>query len=90
MIMSFYKYARNQYLGNSLNNVVCEELTWMIFICASMSIKIEYYMFKTTDEWEGLTSFPIFLIEIFYSFILFSCKLMSISFKSNYCTYSYT
>jgi len=26
---------------------------------------------KTTDEWEGLTPSPIFLFELFYSFILF-------------------
>ena len=90
MIRSFYKYAMNWYLGDSLNNFVCEKSIWMIFICASMLIKMKSYMFKTIDKWEGLTPFPIFLIEIFYSFILFSCKLMSISFKSNYSTYSYT
>ena len=72
MIRSFYKYARNRYLWHSLNNFVCEELIWMTFICASMSIKIECYMFKTTNEWEVLTPFPTLLIELFYSFILFS------------------
>jgi len=45
MIKSFYKYARNQYLGNYLNNFVCEESIWMIFIYALMSIKMKCYMF---------------------------------------------
>jgi len=45
--MRFYKYARNQYLGDSLNNFVYEESIWIIFICASMSNKMECYMFKT-------------------------------------------
>ena len=43
MIRSFYKYEKNQYLGDSVNNFVCKESIWMIFICASISIKIEYY-----------------------------------------------
>ena len=51
MIRSFYKYARNQYLGDSLNNFVCEKSIWMSFICGSISIKVEYY----TDKWEGWT-----------------------------------
>jgi len=53
MIRSFYKYARNRYLGDSLNNFVCEKLMLMICICESMSIKIECYMFlfiETTNE----------------------------------------
>jgi len=67
MIRSFYKYERNRYLGDSLNNFVFEKSILMFFICASMSIKMECYMFETTNEREGLTSFPIFLIEISYS-----------------------
>jgi len=44
MIKSFYKYAINRYLGHSLTNFVCEKFIWMICICASMSIKIEFGM----------------------------------------------
>jgi len=66
MIMSFYKYAKNWYLGDYLNNFVCEELIWMIFIWVSMSIKMKCYMFlfiENTNKWEGWTSIPIFLID---------------------------
>jgi len=52
------------------------------FICTSILIKRECYMFKTTDKWEWLTPFPIFLIEIFYSFTL-----LLFSFHANYCQY---
>ena len=59
-----------------------------------MPIKMECYMFKTTDEWEGLTSFSIFLIEMFYSFNLllfkFYVNYYQYQIKLNYCTYSYT
>jgi len=72
MIKSFYKYARNQYLGDSLNNFVCEESIWMIFICASISIMIEYchLLKKNIEEWEGWTSIPIFSIDSYQSFTL--------------------
>jgi len=94
MMRSFYNYASNQYLREYLNNFVYEEPIWMIFIRVSMSIKIECYMFKTTNEWEGLTSFLIFLIKIFYSFTLllfnFHANYWQYQIKWNYCTYSYT
>jgi len=74
MVRSFYKYANNRYLGDSVNNFVCKELIWMIFICASMSIKMECYMFlfiENTDEWEWLTPIPIFSIKSLKSFTCF-------------------
>jgi len=67
---------------------------WMIFICASMLIKMKCYMFKTTNEWEGLTTFQIFLIELFYPFTLvlfnFHANYCQYQIKSNYFTYYYT
>jgi len=53
MIRMFYTSVRNQYLGDNLNNFICENLIQMIFICASMSIKLECYMFlfiENTNE----------------------------------------
>jgi len=51
MIKSFYKYARNR--RDSLNNFICKESIWIIFICVSVSIKIEYYiLLKNRDEWD--------------------------------------
>jgi len=44
--MELYKYVMNQYLGGSLNNFVCEELIWMIFICTSIPIKTENLFVK--------------------------------------------
>ena len=44
-----YNYV-NRYLGDSLNNFVCEKLIGLIFICATTSVKMKFYMFKTTDE----------------------------------------
>jgi len=73
-------YVRNLYKG--------------FFICASMSIKMKCYMFKTIDELKGLTRIPIFLIKLFYSFTLllfnFHANYCQYQIKSNYCTYSYT
>ena len=71
MIKDFYKYAMNWYLGDILNNFVCKESIQMIFICASMLIKMECYMFlfiKNTYEWEGWISIAIFPI-IYFIFI---------------------
>jgi len=80
MIKSFYKYVRYRYLGDFLNNFICDKSIWITFICASMLIMMGCYMFKTTNEWEWLTIFPIFLIENFYSLLLFN-------FHANYCQY---
>ena len=58
---------RNQYLGDNLNNFICEESIWMIFICASMSIKLECYMLlfiENTDKWERLITMLVFSIEL--------------------------
>jgi len=71
MVMSFYKYTRNKYLGDSLNNFVCEESIWIIFIYASISIKVEYYnLLKNTKEWEEWTPIPIFPIDSYEAFTL--------------------
>jgi len=56
LIKKIYKHTMNQYLEDNLNNFVCEESIWMIFICASKSIKMKCYMFlciEDKDEWEG-------------------------------------
>jgi len=78
MIRSFYKYARNQYLGDSLNNFVCTESIWIIFIYALIPIKTKYYsLLKNTKEWEGWTPIPIFSIDSYKYFTLLyliSCK----------------
>jgi len=74
MIISFYKYARNRYLGDNHNNFVCKESIWMIFISASMSIKMNCYIFlfiENTKGWEWLNPIPIFSIESSKSFTLF-------------------
>jgi len=66
MIRIFSKDVRNQCLGDNLNNFICEELIWMTFTCASISIRLGYCMFL----FKGLISIPILWIEIFYSFNL--------------------
>ena len=74
MIEYFYKYARNRYLEDILNNFVCEESIWMIFIRASMSIKMECYMFlfiENTNEWERWTTISIFPIDSFKHLLCF-------------------
>jgi len=59
-------------MGDSLNNFVCEESIWMIFICASISIKIVYYMLlKSTNEWEVWTPILIFPIDLYKSLLCF-------------------
>jgi len=78
-VRTFLKYVSNRYLGDNLNNFICEESIWMIFICASISIKLECYMFlfiENTHEWEGLISIPILSMELFKSFTLFSLKFL--------------
>jgi len=86
MIRFFYKYAMNRYLGDILNNFVYDESIWMIFICVSMSIKMECYMFLFTEdtyEWEGLTPIPIFSIESLKSFTLLLFNLLQIHDTNN-------
>jgi len=86
MIRGFCKYASNRYLGDTLNNFVCEESIWVIFVCASMSIKIECYMFlfiKNTNEWEGWISIPIFPIDSSKSLTMFLFNFLQIHDTNN-------
>jgi len=94
MIRSFYKYVRNQYLGDYLNNLVCEESIWMIFICASMSIKMKCYMFLFIEntnewEWEGWISITIFPIDSSKSFTLILFNFLQIHYTHNLSTKFY-
>jgi len=78
MIRRFYKYAKNWYLGENFNNFVYKKLIWiqMVFICSSISIKIECYIFLFIEntKWERWIPISIFSIK---SFTLFLFKFLT-------------
>jgi len=78
MIRSFYKYARNWYLGDSLNNLYARnQYEWFLYVHQYQS-RLNIIIFcKNTNEWEWWTWIPIFPIDSYTSFTLLyliSCK----------------
>ena len=64
IICSLKISLQKNYLGNILNNFICEESIKMTFIRASISIKGHHIMInQNTKEWERWNQIPIFPIE---------------------------
>jgi len=75
MIRSFYKYAINRYLRDSLNNFICEIDMNKFYMCININQDDILYVFENTNKWEGwIPIFPIDSSKHLLCFYLISYK----------------